>query len=117
MKFIRWALGRLILAINALTRPKAVKRDPADQAVIDAQTANWALYQYAACPFCVKVRRALTRHALNVELRDAKANPAYKEELIQGGGKAMVPCLRIETEDGVKWMYESSDIISFMELS
>ncbi|MFC1673467.1 glutaredoxin family protein [Pseudomonadota bacterium] len=115
MKFIRWALGRLILLINALTRPKAVERDPADQAAIDAQTANMVLYQYEACPFCVKVRRQLIRHALNIELRDAKKDPAYMEELIQGGGKSMVPCLRIENGADVKWLYESSDIISFLE--
>jgi glutathione S-transferase len=74
------------------------------------------LYQYAACPFCVKVRRAMKRSALNIETRDAKRNQRFKEELLQGGGQLKVPCLRIEDNNGdVRWMYESSDIISYLD--
>ena len=36
--------------------PRSVARDSAAQATIDQQTASLALYQYEACPFCVKVR-------------------------------------------------------------
>jgi len=116
MKFVRWLLGRLVLTVDFLTRPRALKRDEVAQAAIDAQTATMALYQFAACPFCVKVRRAMRRHALNIELRDAKNDPAFKEELTTQGGKHKVPCLRIETGAGeVKWLYESDDIISFLE--
>lgn len=39
-------------------------------------------------------------------------------ELVQGGGKGQVPCLRIETEQGeVRWMYESDDIIKYIQES
>ena len=31
-----------------------------------------------------------------------------------GGGKTMVPCLRIESKDGVEWLYESSDINAYL---
>ena len=40
---------------------------------------------------------------------------AYKE-LIAGGGRATVPCLRIERdEDETEWLYESVDIMRFLE--
>ena len=116
MKFVRWFLGRLVLAINFLTQPKPIVREPQAQEAIDALTANMALYQFNACPFCVKVRRQMRKNALNIELRDAKNNAAFKEELTAEGGKHKVPCLRIEKgANDVKWLYESDDIISFFE--
>ena len=48
MKFVRWLLGRIVLLIDFLTRPRQVKRDSAAQAAIDAKTANMALYQFNA---------------------------------------------------------------------
>jgi len=116
MKFVRWLLGRLVLTINFLTQPRPIVRDEKEQGAIDALTANMALYQFNACPFCVKVRRQFRKHALNIELRDAKNNAAFKEELTAHGGKHKVPCLRIEkAPNDVKWLYESDDIISFLQ--
>jgi len=116
MKFVRWLLGRIVLTINFLTQPRAIKRDPAAQAAIDARTAKMALYQFHACPFCVKVRRVMKKHALNIELRDAKNDPVFKEELTSQGGKHKVPCLRIENALGeITWLYESKDIISYLQ--
>jgi glutaredoxin len=74
------------------------------------------LYQYKACPFCVKVRRAMKRQSLSIETRDAKRCANSLEELLNGDGKLKVPCLKIENDDGkVSWMYESSDIIRYLE--
>ena len=40
---------------------------------------------------------------------------AYRE-LVTGGGRATVPCLRIERAEGqVEWMYESIDIMRFID--
>ncbi|GAA5193664.1 glutaredoxin family protein [Ferrimonas gelatinilytica] len=114
MFIIRWILGRLVLLINALTAPKPPKRAPEQQAELDKAMAPYRIYQYEACPFCVKVRRALRRNGLNIELRDAKREP-YRSELQSGGGRLMVPCLRIEDGSEVRWMYESGDIIAYLE--
>ena len=42
-----------------------------------------ALYQYATCPFCMRVRDAIHRLGIEIELRDTDRNPAYGEELIR----------------------------------
>ena len=116
MRIIRLILGKLILFFNWAFSPKTVSRNPHDQAAIDNQTATLALYQYEACPFCVKVRRSMKRHGLNIETRDVKRNPEAREELLSGGGDLKVPCLRInEGERGSQWMYESKDIIRYLE--
>jgi len=116
MALIRWVLGRIILLVDFLFSPKGVKRDAQLQSEYDRETSKLSLYQYAACPFCVKVRWAMQRNALKVETKDAKRNPQFAKELVEGGGNLKVPCLRIEENDGtVTWMYESSDIIDYLE--
>jgi glutaredoxin len=116
MALIRFILGKLILFLDWVFTPRSITRDPAQQSLIDGQTANLTLYQYQACPFCVKVRRAMKRQGLKIETRDVKRNDAAREELLAGGGDLKVPCLRIgEGERGVQWMYESKDIIGYLE--
>lgn len=116
MKLVRWILGRIILVLDVLTSPKPIVRDAAAQKAIDETTASMSLYQFRTCPFCVKVRRELKRHALNIETRDAKDNAEVKAELVREGGRHKVPCLRTESTDGsVTWLYESNDIIAHLK--
>ncbi len=116
MKVVRWLLGRLILLFDALFAPKPTIRPGDVQSAVDAQTTKLKLYQYLACPFCVKTRRAIRRLGLNIETRDALRDPIYREELITRGGRAQVPCLQITHADGrVEWLYESGDIITYLQ--
>ena len=116
MNIIRLILGKLILFFNWVFTPRTVQRDPAQQASINEQTIHLTLYQYEACPFCVKVRRAMKRHGLIIETRDVKRSDVAREELLSGGGDLKVPCLRIgEGERGFQWMYESREIIGYLE--
>jgi len=51
-----------------------------------------------------------------VETRDAKRCDTAKGELLAGGGRLKVPCLRVvDTAGGESWMYESKDIIDYLE--
>jgi len=116
MKVIRWILGQIILILDFLTSPKAVVREAEEQRAIDDVTASMSIYQFKTCPFCVKVRRELKRHALHIELRDAKNDAEIKAELVREGGRHKVPCLRIEKPDNsVEWLYESNDIIAYLK--
>jgi glutaredoxin len=116
MTLIRWILGRIVLTIDFFTTPKGLKRALDEQHEINIQTTKLALYQFSACPFCVKVRRSMKRLSLDIELRDAKKNQHHRSELEQQGGRIKTPCLRIENPAGdVTWMYESSDIIRYLE--
>jgi len=113
---IRWPLGQLILLVDFLTSPKAPQRVPYEQAKIDQATAGMALYQFRACPFCVKTRRAMKRLGLNIELRDARNDPKWRQLLLAEGGRLQVPCLYIPEASGeAQWLYESSDIIDYLE--
>ncbi|MCW8831494.1 MAG: glutathione S-transferase N-terminal domain-containing protein [Gammaproteobacteria bacterium] len=114
-KPIRWILGQIIIAIDWLTKPSIPEYSPDTRAEIDAATANMALYQFNQCPFCVKTRRTIRRLGLNIELRDARNDPKWNAELIEQGGKYQVPCLRIDDNGEVKWLYESSEINNYLD--
>ena len=116
MTAIRFILGNLILFLNWAFTPRGIKRNAEQQAIIDTQTAGLTLYQYQACPFCLKVRRQMKRQSLSIGLRDVKRDAGAGEELLSGGGDLKVPCLPIEDGQGeVRWMYESGEIIGYLE--
>ncbi|QKJ67961.1 glutathione S-transferase N-terminal domain-containing protein [Deefgea piscis] len=114
MNALRWIVGRLILILNAVFAPKKAQHPAEHQAWLDQQTKTLALYEYEACPFCVKVRRTLRRQGLNIQTINAK-QAEHKAELAKMGGKVQVPCLRIEENNQVQWLYESKSIIQYLE--
>lgn len=112
----RWLAGRIVLTVEKLTAPTPPQRSPEEQAAIDARTSNLAIYEFQACPFCMKVRQAMRRMGLKVELRDALGDPKWAAELREQGGRRQVPCLKIvDSEGNEEWLYESSDIIAWFE--
>jgi len=115
VKLLREGLGRLIIAIDFITRPRKLKRGAETQARINIELTKLSLYQFYACPFCIKTRRALHRLNLPIELRDIKLGSVHRDELIEQGGDLQVPCLRIEEGGKVEWMYESKAIIAYLE--
>ena len=115
LKLIRIILGEIILFFSAVFKPSQIQtRSPEEQSRVDEQTKALTLYKFRRCPFCVKVKRHLKRLRLNMVTRDILKHKQYEAELISGGGKRKVPCLRIEEKGSVKWLYESSDINAYL---
>jgi glutaredoxin len=115
LKLVREGLGRGVAFVDRITRPTPVQRSAEAQAQVAEATRSMALYQYFACPFCIKTRRALHRLNLPIELRDAQNDPVHRETLLREGGRIQVPCLRIDAAEGTTWLYESDDIIRHLE--
>ncbi|WP_444998321.1 glutathione S-transferase N-terminal domain-containing protein [Aliikangiella sp. IMCC44359] len=114
LKLIRLALGSIIAFFDWLTRGSKLKRDSKAQEKVEQELKKLSIYQFKLCPFCIKTRRALHKLNLPIKLEDAKNDPAARDELLNQGGKIKVPCLRIEENNQVKWMYESNDIIHYL---
>lgn len=114
VKALRVGLGQLIIFIDFITRPRKQQRDAATQAQVAEAAKGLTLYQFHACPFCVKTRRTLHRLNVPVALRDAKNNEQDRQALLEQGGKIKVPCLRIEENGQTTWMYESKVIIDYL---
>ncbi|WP_431082056.1 glutathione S-transferase N-terminal domain-containing protein [Pseudomonas thivervalensis] len=115
VKALRVGLGQLIIFIDFITRPGKKKRPAEAQAQVDQAARSLTLYQFHACPFCVKTRRTLRRLNVPVVLRDAKNNEQDRQTLLEQGGRIKVPCLRIEENGETTWMYESKVIIDYLD--
>jgi glutaredoxin len=114
-KSLRIALTPFMLVWEKLTTPKGVVRQAAAQQSVDQQCKDLALYQYRTCPFCIKVRREVTRLSLPIVMLDVQKQPQHRAALLQGGGRVKVPCLKITNAQGqVEWLYESAAINQYL---
>ena len=85
---------------------------PCEQFILHRMTEQYILYQYDSCPYCRRVRQFLDGVDMRVPMRDILLDREAYVDLIRGGGKGTVPCLRIERDTGdVEWLYESADIV------
>lgn len=85
-------------------RVGSVGKRPAERLVV---------YEFESCPFCRKVREALTVLDLEAEIRPCpKGGHRYRDELVERGGKALFPYL-VDPNTG-REMYESDDIVDYL---
>jgi glutathione S-transferase len=71
------------------------------------------IYEFEACPFCRKVREALSILDLEARILPCpKGGERFRAALMKRGGKAMFPYL-VDPNTGVE-MYESSDIVRYL---
>jgi len=79
-------------------------------------SSDLSLYQTAFCPYCKRVRAALRRLGVELELRDINESSDRRKALVAATGRATVPCLCIEDPtEGSRWLHESADIIDYLE--
>ncbi len=71
------------------------------------------LFYKPSCPFCHRVLGEAEVMGITMNLKDIGADPVALDELLEKGGKKMVPFLE-DTDRGVT-MYESGDIVAYLE--
>jgi glutaredoxin 2 len=80
-----------------------------------AKNTKYSLYYYDSCPFCVRVLRSLDKVNVKVELRNVMSDSSHRSALQQATKRTTVPCLRIDSGADTKWMFESMDIMRFLQ--
>ena len=114
-KTLRVVLGPVMLLKEIITRPRGQTRLQAAQEKVDQQCQSLVLYQYKTCPFCIKVRQEISRLSLKINRIDAQYEGLDRKELLQRGGQAKVPCLKITDHAGnSQWLYDSEKIIAYL---
>ena len=73
--------------------------------------SDYKLFVGTACPHCRKVENFLEENDIKIDIVNINEDRDAMMELIQKGGKRQVPCL---FHDG-KYLYESNDIIEFLQ--
>ena len=76
---------------------------------------SYQLFKTDLCGFCYRVRDFAEEKGISLTLRDTMTDMVAFRELLQGGGRSTVPCLKIQREKEVIWMYESLDIIDYLK--
>ncbi|MDQ6955842.1 MAG: glutathione S-transferase N-terminal domain-containing protein [Mariprofundaceae bacterium] len=115
LKIFREGVGGLMALVSFLTSPRKIKRSQEAQNTINEQVKSMSMYQYFACPFCIKTRRTVHRLNIPLEYRDAQVRGGeHRNTLEKEGGKIKVPCLRIDEGDKTTWLYESNAIVEYL---
>lgn len=73
------------------------------------------LFQFEQCPYCQKVREKLTELDLDYICRNVPKGSGTRELLKDLGGKEQVPFLVDTTGGETTKMYESDDIVDYLE--
>ncbi|MFT6269437.1 MAG: glutaredoxin [Alphaproteobacteria bacterium] len=112
---LRNLVGGILVFFDLITRGTKLKRSAEVQQQVNKEVQELSLYQFFACPFCIKTRRAIYKMNLPIVKHSASKGSPYRDDLLAGGGKIQTPCLRIETDGEVKWLYESSEIVGYLQ--
>ena len=71
------------------------------------------LYEFEACPFCRRVREALSEFDLDALVRPCpKGGARFRPKVMELGGKALFPFL-VDPNTG-RALYESADIVTYL---
>jgi len=76
-------------------------------------TPDLELYELRACPYCVKVRRALADLDLAYESHYVPQRRSSRDRVIEISGQNKVPVL-VDNTNGIEGMPESDDIVEYL---
>ena len=97
-------LGRIVKLFEVAGRAKAKKPFP-----------GHTLYHFYVSPPSMRVRRAIYKLGFSIPFKEVLLDETAWKELVKQGGKDQVPCMRIEEMGQTRWMYESKEIIEYLE--
>lgn len=97
-----WTASALRFGAGLFARPNLALRPP----------QLLELYEFEACPYCRKVREALSELDLPALVFPCGKGSPYREKVVTHGGKAQFPYL-VDPNTGTA-MYESAEIIAYM---
>ena len=80
----------------------------------EAQKESYQLFKTDLCGFCYRVRSFMEQNNIDIPLRDINQDQDAFRELLSATSRTTVPCLRIERDGQVEWMFESMDIIQYL---
>ncbi|CAM6111082.1 unnamed protein product [Calypogeia fissa] len=102
-----------IASLARLPWGSQVDAEVAEERSKSGQPQLFQLYEFEACPFCRRVREALTELDLSAEVYPCpKGSRRHREFVLKNGGKEQFPYF-YDPNTGVS-MYESSEIVNYL---
>ncbi len=78
-----------------------------------SEAPDLELYELTGCPYCVKVRRALSDLDLSYESHRVPRRRSERTAVYEVSGQCQVPVL-VDNTNGVEGMAESDDIVAYL---
>lgn len=115
MALTRHIKGKALDLVDRLVPVRPVNRSHDEQCQLDRESRRMHLYFSRTCPASITVRRQCERLGLRVVEKDVLRVNAYRNELLNGGGAPKVPCLRVDDDNGGKWLYSPETILEYLK--
>ncbi|WP_430461972.1 glutaredoxin family protein [Thalassolituus sp. LLYu03] len=115
MTLTRTLKGRALNLVDRLVPVRPIDRTADQQCLLDRESRRMHLYFSRNCPASISVRRQCERLGLRVVEKDVMRVNSYASELINGGGAPKVPCLRVDDEQGGRWLYSPETILEYLK--
>ena len=80
---------------------------------MSTQSPDLVVYELQGCPYCAKVRRALSDLNLSYESRSVPSARSQRSEVQKVSGQSGVPVL-VDKTNGIEGMPESDDIVAYL---
>lgn len=93
---------------------KPVPRSNREQHSMNRESRRLQLYYSRYCPSALVVRRHCLKLGLKVVEKDVDRVDCFRNELVNGGGASVVPCLRVEGKAETNWLYGEQAILSYV---
>ena len=114
-----WKIARLVGRPFSAVENRFIHRKQVNGAGMRQRSERFhgcTLYHFELSPFSFLVRKALTDLQIDIPWKDVLEDDRAHRELLAGGRRDQVPCLKIEKPgQPTVWMYESKDIISYLK--
>jgi len=115
MNLKRHIKGKTLNLVDRLIPAKPIERPADEQVLLDRESRRMHFYYSRQCPSSISLKRYVERAGLHPVTKEVERADAYRNELVKGGGESRVPCLRICTHSGDRWIYTPEAIIEYLE--
>jgi len=107
-------LQKLVFRCSTLLT-HSVKRSLKEQQKVNKAANDLTLYVSDTCPYCARVKKQVKHLNVPLKVKNLDKCHIFQKELLSGGGKAQVPCLKIERRQGSEWVYRSDKIARYID--
>lgn len=114
MSVVRYFKGKALAFAYQLFPVRPLARSGMEKDSLERESRKMQLYFCHDCPSSLMIQRYCQRLGLRVVKKNVAQVIRYRNELINGGGQSRVPCLRVEEEGNVYWLYSREKIKRFL---
>ena len=104
-----------VLASCSFLIAHPVTRSTKEQQRVDRLASGITLYDHSTCVSSVRIKHHIKELNIPITIKNLKRCHVYEKELLAGIGSVKVPCLRVESSKGSRWIEDSDEIMGYLD--